>query len=196
MVTSIMIVGVGGQGSLLASKLLGRAAMDKGYDVKVSEVHGMSQRGGSVITYVKIGEEVHSPIIEDGTADYILAFEQVESVRGASLLKDGGVMIINNQQIESLPVLMGQVEYPKNIADAMRKAASKDTKIVDLDAFDIAMEIGTSKVVNIVMLGALSNYLGVDENIWKEAIEEAFAAKPKTIPGNIKAFEKGREAGA
>ena len=193
---SIVLAGVGGQGTLIAGKLLGILALKLGLDVKVSEVHGMSQRGGSVITYVKIGEEVHSPIIEDGTADYILAFEQVESVRWASLLKDGGVMIINNQQIESLPVLMGQVEYPKNIAESMRKAASKDTKIVDFDAFDIAMDIGTSKVVNIVMLGALSNYLGVDENIWKEAIEEAFAAKPKTIPGNIKAFEKGREAGA
>ncbi|MCQ2504613.1 MAG: indolepyruvate oxidoreductase subunit beta [Saccharofermentans sp.] len=193
---SIVLAGVGGQGTLIAGKLLGILALKLGLDVKVSEVHGMSQRGGSVITYVKIGQEVHSPIIEDGTADYILAFEQVESVRWASLLKDGGVMIINNQQIESLPVLMGQVQYPENIVESMRSLATDGTKVVDINALDIATEIGTSKVVNIVMLGALSNYLGVDEKIWKEAIEEAFAAKPKTIPGNIKAFERGREEGA
>jgi indolepyruvate ferredoxin oxidoreductase beta subunit len=193
---SIVLAGVGGQGTLIAGKLLGILALKLGLDVKVSEVHGMSQRGGSVITYVKIGEEVHSPIIEDGTADYVLAFEEVEAVRWAALLKKGGVMIINDQQIKSLPVLMGQMQYPDNIGEALKNGASEGTKIVEIPALDLAMEVGTSKAVNIVMMGALSNYLGVEESLWKEAIEEAFVSKPKTIPGNISAFEKGRKAGA
>ena len=193
---SIVLAGVGGQGTLIAGKLLGIVAMKLGLDVKVSEVHGMSQRGGSVITYVKIGKEVHSPIIEEGTADFLLSFEEVESVRWASLLKEGGVMIVNSQQIESLPVLMGQVQYPDGIVDALKSAATEGTKIVEIDALDLAMQVGTSKATNIVMLGALSNYLGVDEALWKEAIEDAFAAKAKTIPGNLKAFELGKQAGA
>ena len=182
--SSIVLAGVGGQGTLIAGKLLGILALKLGLDVKVSEVHGMSQRGGSVITYVRIGKEVNSPIIEEGCADFVLSFEEVEAVRWASLLKDGGVMIVNSQKIKSLPVLMGQVEYPSDIEDSLRAAATgPDTKIVKIDA------------LNIVMMGALSNYLGVDEGLWKEAIEEAFASKPKTIPGNISAFEKGRAAG-
>ncbi|MBO4635742.1 MAG: indolepyruvate oxidoreductase subunit beta [Clostridiales bacterium] len=192
---SIVLAGVGGQGTLIAGKLLGILAMKMGLDVKVSEVHGMSQRGGSVITYVKIAPQVHSPIIEEGTADFILSFEQVEAVRWASLLKKGGVMIVNSQQIESLPVLMGQTEYPDNVIDALKDAADPEAKIVEIDALSLALETGTSKAVNIVMLGALSNYLGVDEALWKESIEEAFSAKPKTIPGNLSAFEKGRSNG-
>ena len=192
---SIVLAGVGGQGTLIAGKLLGILAMNMGLDVKVSEVHGMSQRGGSVITYVKIAPEVHSPIIEEGTADFILSFEQVEAVRWASLLKKGGVMIVNDQKIESLPVLMGQMEYPSNVLESLRENADPDAKIVDIDALSLALETGTSKAVNIVMLGALSNYLGVDEALWKQAIEQAFEKKPKTIPGNLAAFEKGRNAG-
>ncbi len=192
---SIVLAGVGGQGTLIAGKLLGILAMNMGLDVKVSEVHGMSQRGGSVITYVKIAPEVHSPIIEEGTADFILSFEQVEAVRWASLLKKGGVMIVNDQKIKSLPVLMGQMEYPGNVIDALKESCDPDAKIVDIDALSLALETGTSKAVNIVMLGALSNYLGVDEALWKQAIEQAFEKKPKTIPGNLQAFEKGRNNG-
>lgn len=192
---SIVLAGVGGQGTLIAGKLLGILAMNMGLDVKVSEVHGMSQRGGSVITYVKIAPEVHSPIIEEGTADFILSFEQVEAVRWASLLKKGGVMIVNDQKIKSLPVLMGQMEYPSNVIEALKENSDPDAKIVDIDALSLALETGTSKAVNIVMLGALSNYLGVDEALWKQAIEQAFEKKPKTIPGNLQAFEKGRNNG-
>lgn len=192
---SIVLAGVGGQGTLIAGKLLGILAMNMGLDVKVSEVHGMSQRGGSVITYVKIAPEVHSPIIEEGTADFILSFEQVEAVRWASLLKKGGVMIVNDQKIKSLPVLMGQMEYPSNVIEALKEYSDPDAKIVDIDALSLALETGTSKAVNIVMLGALSNYLGVDEALWKQAIEQAFEKKPKTIPGNLQAFEKGRNNG-
>ena len=192
--TSIVLAGVGGQGTLIAGKLLGILALKLGLDVKVSEVHGMSQRGGSVITYVKIGKEVFSPIIEEGAADFVLSFEEVESIRWAKLLKEGGVMIVNNQQIKSLPVLMGQQQYPEGIVECLQSAASEGTKVVSVNAYDLAMEVGTSKAVNIVMMGALSKYLGVDEALWKEAIEEAFSAKPKTIPGNILAFEKGMNA--
>ncbi len=192
---SIVLAGVGGQGTLIAGKLLGILAMNLGLDVKVSEVHGMSQRGGSVVTYVKIAPEVHSPIIEDGTADFILSFEEVESVRWAKLLKKGGTMIVNTQQIKSLPVLMGQMKYPEGIIESLNAASDDDTKIVPIDATGLSLETGTTKATNIVMLGALSNYFGADEDMWKKAIEEAFASKPKTIPGNISAFEKGRTAG-
>ena len=192
---SIVLAGVGGQGTLIAGKLLGILAMNLGLDVKVSEVHGMSQRGGSVVTYVKIAPEVHSPIIEEGTADFILSFEEVESVRWAKLLKKGGTMIVNTQKIKSLPVLMGQMQYPEGIIDSLKASSGDDAKIVSIDATGLSLETGTTKATNIVMLGALSNYFGADEDEWKKAIEEAFAGKSKTIPGNISAFEKGRAAG-
>jgi len=192
---SIVLAGVGGQGTLIAGKLLGILAMNLGLDVKVSEVHGMSQRGGSVVTYVKIAPEVHSPIIEEGTADFILSFEEVESVRWSKLLKKGGTMVVNTQQIKSLPVLMGQMEYPEGVVDSLKAACGNDANVVAIDALGLALETGTSKATNIVMLGALSNYLGASEEDWNNAIKEAFEAKPKTIPGNLSAFEKGRLAG-
>lgn len=192
---SIVLAGVGGQGTLIAGKLLGILAMNLGLDVKVSEVHGMSQRGGSVVTYVKIAPEVHSPIIEEGTADFILSFEEVESIRWAKLLKKGGTMIVNTQQIKSLPVLMGQMKYPEGIIESLKSSAGDDAKIVSIDATGLSLETGTTKATNIVMLGALSNFFGADESEWKRAIEEAFASKAKTIPGNLSAFEKGRAAG-
>lgn len=191
---SIVLAGVGGQGTLIAGKLLGILALKLGLDVKVSEVHGMSQRGGSVITYVKIGDKVNSPIIEEATADFLLSFEEVEAVRWASLLKKDGVMIVNSQKIKSLPVLLGQVQYPEGIESSLKNSAVGITKVVEFDALSIANECGTSKAVNMVMMGALSNYLGVDEKIWKEAIEEAFANKPKVIPTNVSAFDKGAAA--
>ncbi|MBO6192744.1 MAG: indolepyruvate oxidoreductase subunit beta [Clostridiales bacterium] len=192
---SIVLAGVGGQGTLIAGKLLGILAMNLGLDVKVSEVHGMSQRGGSVVTYVKIAPEVHSPIIEEGTADFILSFEEVESVRWAKLLKKGGTMIVNTQRIKSLPVLMGQMKYPEGIIESLKNASGDDAKIVPIDATGLSLETGTTKATNIVMLGALSNYFGVSDEQWQKAIEEAFATKPMTIPGNLSAFEKGRTAG-
>lgn len=190
---SIVLAGVGGQGTLIAGKLLGILSLKLGLDVKVSEVHGMSQRGGSVITYVKIGKEVHSPIIEEGTADFLLSFEEVESIRWANLLKKDGVMIINSQKIKSLPVLLGQVKYPEGIYASLENSAIDDTKVIEFDALALANEAGTAKAVNMVMLGALSKYFGVDDKIWQESIEEAFKNKPKVIPTNIKAFELGKE---
>jgi len=192
---SIVLAGVGGQGTLIAGKLLGILAMNLGLDVKVSEVHGMSQRGGSVVTYVKIAPSVYSPVIEEGTADFVLSFEEVEAVRWANLLKKGGTMIVNTQQIKSLPVLMGQMKYPEGVVDSLKEAAGDNANIVSIDAERLALDVGNPKAVNIVMLGALSNFFGASEEDWMKAIEEAFAGKPQTIPGNKAAFDKGREEG-
>ena len=150
--TNIMIVGVGGQGSLLASKLLGNLLVEEGYDVKVSEVHGMSQRGGSVVTYVRFGEKVYSPIIDKGEADYIVSFEKIEAARYASYLKVGGKLIVNTQQIDPMPVITGAAEYP---ADALEKLCDLGMSVDALDALSPATEAGSSKAVNIVLMGSL-----------------------------------------
>ena len=147
---SVMIVGVGGQSSLLASKLLGRLLVDEGYDVKVSEVHGMSQRGGSVVTYVRFGEKVYSPVIDKGTADYIISFEKLEAARWVPYLKKGGKIILSNQQIDPMPVIIGAAQYPENILDEL---TAKGVSIDALDALSLAEQAGSSKAVNIVLMG-------------------------------------------
>ncbi|MBP5493427.1 MAG: indolepyruvate oxidoreductase subunit beta [Clostridiales bacterium] len=190
---SIVLAGVGGQGTLIAGKLLGILALKLGWDIKVSEVHGMSQRGGSVITYVRMGEKVYSPIIEEGMADYVLSFEEVEAVRWANLLKKDGVLLVNSQKIKSLPVLLGNAEYPENILDSLKGADQSQAKIVEFDALSAALECGSSKAVNMVMVGALSAGMDIDKALWEEAINEAFASKAKLIPMNLQAFNKGRE---
>ena len=184
---NIMIVGVGGQGSLLASRLLGRLFMDAGYDVKVSELHGMSQRGGSVTTYVKYGEKVYSPVIENGEADYIVSFEKLEAARWAHCLKSGGKLITNTQEIAPMPVTSGAVAYPSDILDTL---ASRG---IDIDAFDAltpALQAGSQKAVNIVLMGRLARYLGIDADLWLDAIKTSVA--PKFVEMNLKAFELGR----
>ena len=148
--TSVMIVGVGGQGSLLASKLLGRLLIDEGYDVKVSEVHGMSQRGGSVVTYVRFGEKVYSPIVTEGEADIIIAFEKLEAARYARYLKKGGKIIVNTQQIDPMPVIIGAAEYPEGVLDEL---SAKGVDVEALDALSLAEQAGSSKAVNIVLMG-------------------------------------------
>jgi len=189
---SIVLAGVGGQGTLIAGKLLGILALKLGLDIKVSEVHGMSQRGGSVITYVRMGEKVYSPIIEEGMADYVLAFEEVEAVRWANLLKKDGILLVNSQKIKSLPVLLGNAEYPENIKDALNLAAENRAKVVEFDALSAALSCGSSRAVNMVMVGALSAGMDIDKALWEEAINEAFASKAKLIPMNLQAFNKGR----
>lgn len=190
---SIVLAGVGGQGTLIAGKLLGILAMKQGLDIKVSEVHGMSQRGGSVITYVRMGDKVFSPIIEEGMADYVLAFEEVEAVRWANLLKKDGVLLVNSQKIKSLPVLLGNAEYPENIQESLNTSASGNAKVVEFDALYAALSCGSSKAVNMVMVGALSAGMDFPKELWEEAIKEAFASKAKLIPMNIEAFNKGRD---
>ncbi len=183
---SIMIVGVGGQGSLLASKLLGRVLMNEGYDVKVSEVHGMSQRGGSVVTYVRFGDKVYSPIIEEGEADFVISFEKLEGARWAHCLKTGGKLIVNTQQIDPLPVIMGNAEYPENILEELKE---KGLDIDDIDALSLAEEAGSSKAVNVVLMGRLAKYFHIDYAKWEKALEET--VKPKFLELNKKALELG-----
>ena len=188
--TNILIVGVGGQGTLLASVLLGNLALDKDYDVKLSEVHGMAQRGGSVVTHVKISEDgVNSPLIEEGDADVIIAFEELEAYRWLPYLKKGGTMYVNTQQWLPMPVVMGQAEYPENIMENLEKNAAK---VKAFDALKVAEECGSLKAVNVVLLGAASNDLPFDEAAWIKVIEEN--VKPKFVDLNKKAFELGRNA--
>ena len=186
---NIMIVGVGGQGSLLASKLLGRLLMDEGYDVKVSEVHGMSQRGGSVVTYVRFGEKVYSPIVTDGEADFILSFEKLEAARYARYLKADGRIIVNTQQIDPMPVIIGAAQYPENLIEKMREAGAD---VDAIDALDLAMQAGSSKAVNLVLMGRLSKYFDATEEMWMQALEAC--VPPKFLELNKKAFALGRDA--
>ena len=186
---SIMIVGVGGQGSLLASKLLGRLLLTRGYDIKVSEVHGMSQRGGSVVTYVRYGDKVYSPVIDKGQADCIVSFELLEAARWTEYLKPGGKIIVNTQQINPMPVIIGAAEYPENLVEKMKAAG------IDVDAFDalsLAEEAGSSKAVNIVLMGHMSRNFDFTEEEWLTALEQSVA--PKFLDLNKKAFALGRNA--
>ena len=186
--TNIMIVGVGGQGSLLASKLLGNLLVDEGYDVKVSEVHGMSQRGGSVVTYVRFGEKVHSPIIDKGEADFIVSFEKIEAARYASYLSDGGKIIVNTQEIEPMPVITCAAEYP---TDALVKLSDAGIDVDALDALTPATEAGSAKAVNILLMGRLSKFMSIPEEKWIMAIKKSVA--PKFVEMNLKAFALGRK---
>ncbi len=184
---NIMIVGVGGQGTLLASKLLGRLLLGKGFDVKVSEVHGMSQRGGSVVTYVRYGDKVCSPIIDKGQADVILSFELLEAARWTEYLKPGGRIVTNTQQVNPMPVITGAAEYPQGLEESMRALG------IDLDAIDalsLAEEAGSSKAVNIVLLGRLSKWFDFTEEDWLEAIAQS--VPPKFLELNKRAFALGR----
>ena len=186
MTKSVMIVGVGGQGSLLASKLLGAVLMEQGYDVKVSEVHGMSQRGGSVVTYVRFGDKVYSPIITEGEADYILSFEKLEAARWASQLKQGGEIIVNTQEIDPMPVIIGNAEYPSSILDELK---AKDVKIDAVDALSLAEKAGSVKAVNVVLLARLAEKFDIPYEKWISAIEKTVS--PKFVELNKKAFELG-----
>ena len=185
---NVMIVGVGGQGSLLASKLLGKLLLTKGYDIKVSEVHGMSQRGGSVVTYVRFGDKVYSPIIDKGEADFIVSFEMLEAARYTEFLKPNGKIIANTQQINPMPVITGAAEYPAELEEKIKAAG---TDLVAVDALSLAEQAGSSKAVNIVLMGILSKYFDFTEAEWLEAIENSVPAKFLEL--NKKAFALGRE---
>ena len=188
--TNVMIVGVGGQGSLLASKLLGRLLLSKGYDIKVSEVHGMSQRGGSVVTYVRFGDKVYSPVIDKGQADFIVSFELLEAARWTSYLKPEGKIIVNTQQINPMPVIIGAAEYPENLVQKMVDAG---LNVDAMDALSLAEQAGNAKAVNLVLMGRLSRYFDIPEEEWMAAIEQS--VPPKFLELNKKAFALGRDAG-
>ncbi len=186
---NVMIVGVGGQGTLLASRILGNTVIGQGYDVKVSEVHGMSQRGGSVVTYVKYGDKVYSPIIDKGEADIILAFELLEAYRALPYLKKGGIMIINDREISPMPVITGAMEYPENIKEKLAEKAN----IVTLDALELAVKAGNFKAVNVVLIGVMAKNTDIPYDVWVETIKTTVPAKFLDV--NLRAFETGYNYG-
>lgn len=186
---SVMIVGVGGQGTLLASRILGNVVIEEGYDVKVSEVHGMAQRGGSVVTYVKYGEKVYSPIISEGEADIILSFEELEAYRYLPYLKKGGTLIVNAQEIDPMPVITGAAKYPEEI---VQKLKNKADGVIAVDALALANEAGNSKAVNVVLLGVLAKSSDIVEEKWLEAVKKT--VPPKFLDVNLKAFALGYHA--
>ena len=187
MSTNIMIVGVGGQGSLLASKLLGRLVLNQGLDVKVSEVHGMSQRGGNVVTYVKFGERVYSPVITRGEADFIVSFETLEAARWVDCLRPDGRIIVSTQEISPMPVLTGQAKYPDNLIGMMRE---RGIPVDAVDGLALAALAGSPKAVNLVLMGVLSKYFPFPESDWLTAMEETVPAKVLEL--NKTAFDLGR----
>jgi len=184
---NIVIVGVGGQGTLLTSKILAQLAMEEHIGVKVSEVHGMAQRGGSVITHVRIGEQVHAPLVASGSADYLLAFEPLEAARAISYLKKDGILIVNSQLIPPITVLSGAAEYPEA---PHQKAVNQTQAVEELDAFTLAVEAGSYRAVNLVLLGVLSRHLPFTMEDWDAAI--ASSVPPRTLEVNRKAFRAGR----
>ena len=183
-----MIVGVGGQGSLLASKLLGQVLLNKGYDVKVSEVHGMSQRGGSVVTYVRYGDKVYSPIIDKGEADLIISFEQLEAARWIEYLKPDGTVVTNLQQTDPMPVITGAAKYPEALIEKMQ---ARGIRVDAFDALTLAEKAGSSKAVNLVLMGRLSRYFDFSDEEWQHAIDICVPAKFLDL--NRKAFLLGKE---
>ncbi len=185
MTKNIMIVGVGGQGTLLASRILGNTVISKGYDVKVSEVHGMSQRGGSVVTYVKYGDNVYSPIIDEGEADIILAFEMLEAYRAMPYLKHNGKMIANTQKINPMPVITGAAEYPQDIEGKISSKINLQT----VDALSLAVEAGNSKAVNVVLIGVMAKSTDIPYEDWVNTIKTT--VPEKFLDVNLKAFDLG-----
>lgn len=184
---SIMIVGVGGQGSLLASRIIGNVLLSQGYDVKVSEVHGMSQRGGSVVTYVKYGDKVYSPVIEKGEADIIVSFELLEAARWVYYLKKNGHLITSTQTLDPMPVITGNAEYPADIAE---KIEALGIDIIAADALSLAEKAGNAKASNVVLMGVIASKMSFDENVWKDAIRTC--VPEKFLELNLKAFDLGK----
>ncbi len=182
---NIMIVGVGGQGTLLTSRILGGITRKAGYDVKISEVHGMAQRGGSVVTYVRYGDKVAEPVVEEGCADVLIAFEKLEALRYAHFLKKDGVLIVNDLRMDPMTVAAGLAEYPENIMEVLEEKH----RVVKVDAQAIAKEIGNARVFNTVMIGVAAKSMDFDREDWIKIIEET--VPPKTVDINIKAFEAG-----
>ena len=186
---NIMIVGVGGQGTLLTSRILGGITVDAGYDVKLSEVHGMAQRGGSVVTFVRYGEKVAEPIVEEGQADLLIAFETLEAKRYAHFLKKDGVLVVNEQRIDPITVVTGVTTYPEGIVEELEK----EYTVYKINAMDEALKLGNSKVFNIIVLGMAAKHMDFSKEDWLKVIEKT--VPPKTVEINKKAFLLGFEGG-
>ena len=185
---NIMIVGVGGQGTLLTSRILGGITVSAGYDVKLSEVHGMAQRGGSVVTFVRYGEQVAEPIVEEGQADVLIAFEKLEALRYAHFLKKDGVIVVNDQRIDPITVVTGMAQYPEQIIETLEK----EHNVLKVKAMEEAIKLGNSKVFNIIVLGVAAKHMDFSKEAWLEVIEKT--VPPKTVELNKKAFLLGYEA--
>ena len=188
MTKNIMIVGVGGQGTLLTSRIIGKAAADAGLDVKISEVHGMAQRGGSVVTFVRFGDKVYEPVVEEGQADVIIAFEKLEAARYAHFLKKDGVIILNDCRIDPMTVVIGQSKYPENIIESLKT----EHEVYAVDALALALSLGNSKVLNSVVLGFAADFIGFDKELWLRTVEST--VPPKTVQINKAAFDLGAKA--
>ena len=184
---NIMVVGVGGQGTLLTSRIIGKTALNAGWDVKLSEVHGMAQRGGSVVTFVRFDKKVYEPVCEEGSVDVLISFERLEALRYEHFLKKDGVLIVNDTRIDPMTVVIGAKEYPEGIIEGL----SKNHKIHTIDAGKIAKELGNSKVTNTVVLGLAAKYIGFTEDEWLEILTST--VPPKTVEINTKAFKAGYE---
>lgn len=182
---NIMIVGVGGQGTLLTSRILGGLAIHAGYDVKLSEVHGMAQRGGSVVTFVRYGSKVNEPIIEEGQADVLIAFERLEALRYAHFLKKGGAIVVNDQRIDPMPVVIGAAKYPENIVEELEKTH----RVYKVNAIEESKKLGNSRVFNVIVLGIAAQHMDFTKEDWLTVIEQTVPAK--TVEINKKAFETG-----
>ena len=188
MTKNIMIVGVGGQGTLLTSRIIGKAALSSGLDVKISEVHGMAQRGGSVVTFVRFGEKVFEPVVEEGQADVIISFERLEALRYAHFLKKDGVLVVNDCRIDPMTVVIGAKQYPTEILEGLKN----EHELYSIDGQSIAKELGNAKVLNSVVLGYAAKFIGFEKDTWLDVIAATVPAK--TIEINQKAFLQGYEA--
>lgn len=188
MTKNIMIVGVGGQGTLLTSRIIGKTALEQGNDVKISEVHGMAQRGGSVVTFVRYGDKVNEPVVEEGTADVVIAFERLEALRYAHFLKKDGVLVVNDCRIDPMTVVIGAKQYPENIIETLRETHN----VYAIDGGKIAKELGNSKVLNSVVLGYAAKHIGFTKEAFVEMVKKT--VPPKTVELNVKAFEAGYNA--
>ncbi|MBO5903833.1 MAG: indolepyruvate oxidoreductase subunit beta [Clostridia bacterium] len=188
MTKNIMIVGVGGQGTLLTSRIIGKTALSQGCEVKISEVHGMAQRGGSVVTFVRFGDAVSEPVVEEGQADVIIAFERLEALRYSHFLKKDGVLVVNDCRIDPMTVVIGAKEYPQNILDELKK----EHALYAIDGQKIALELGNSKVLNSVVLGYAAGFIGFDKQAWLDTV--ANTVPPKTVELNQIAFTRGYDA--
>ena len=188
MTKNIMIVGVGGQGTLLTSRIIGKAAIEAGFDVKISEVHGMAQRGGSVVTFVRFGDKINEPVVEEGQADVIIAFERLEALRYSHFLKKDGVLVVNDCRIDPMTVVIGAKQYPENILEVLKNHHA----VYTIDGQKIAKELGNSKVLNSVVLGYSAKFIGFEADEWLKVVENTVPAK--TIEINKKAFMEGYNA--
>lgn len=185
---NIMIVGVGGQGTLLTSRILGGIITDAGYQVKLSEVHGMAQRGGSVVTFVRYGDEVAEPIVEEGQADLLIAFERLEAIRYAHFLKEDGVIVVNDQRIDPISVVTGESQYPEGIIETLEK----EHTVHKIRAQEEALKLGNSKVFNVIVLGLAAKFMNFPVEHWLEIIEKTVPAKLSDL--NKRAFLVGYES--